>query len=289
MLKRSWLTLSMVFMLLLAMISPAAAQGIIMPRHNGTGGAANSAIQPKAKKDLYVSPYKHTLKKGKTKTLKAVNASGKSVSKVKWSSTNKKVATVSSSGKVKGVAQGTVFIIAKKSGYNDGVALITVKGSSKDPKILSTSDARFTYKGVLIKPSYSYSKTKGLLPAAYATSDDHDNYGLSFGSSNFNKAHTNIWYWGDDPAYINSFYATGKSPLKTNRGIAIGSKLSTVKKKYGQPTEIAEGKDGKTKVQFHIYVQDFKDYILQVTFCINKSTGKVLYMRNDYTWYDLYD
>lgn len=53
------------------------------------------------------------LKKGKKKTLKTVNVKGK----VTWSSTNSKVATVSSKGVVKGKKEGSAKIRAK---YNNG-------------------------------------------------------------------------------------------------------------------------------------------------------------------------
>ena len=53
-----------------------------------------------------------TLKIGKTKTL-SVLKSGKAISKVKWKSSNKKIASVSSKGVVKAKKKGKTTIIAK--------------------------------------------------------------------------------------------------------------------------------------------------------------------------------
>ena len=54
------------------------------------------------------------LKKGKSGTIKATISPSKASNKtVKWSSSNNKIATVSSKGKVKGVKAGTVIITAK--------------------------------------------------------------------------------------------------------------------------------------------------------------------------------
>jgi hypothetical protein len=52
---------------------------------------------------------KIVIQEGVIKRIKLKNASGK----VKWSSTNKKIATVTSKGKIKGVHEGTAYIVAK--------------------------------------------------------------------------------------------------------------------------------------------------------------------------------
>ena len=73
----------------------------------------NTTKKATAKKKVSISKTKLTLKKGKTATLKLNNAKA---SKVKWSSSNKNIATVSSKGVVTAKKAGTATITAKYSG-----------------------------------------------------------------------------------------------------------------------------------------------------------------------------
>lgn len=73
---------------------------------------------------------KKTLVKGQTYTLKVTGTS----STVKWSTSNKKIASVSSKGKVTAIAKGTATITAKVSGKK-----YTCKVSVETPKINKTS------------------------------------------------------------------------------------------------------------------------------------------------------
>ena len=56
---------------------------------------------------------KQTLKKGKRVTLKVAKTPFTAQDTVKWTSSNKKVATVTSKGVVKGLKKGTATITAK--------------------------------------------------------------------------------------------------------------------------------------------------------------------------------
>jgi len=82
----------------LAIMLTLALSIAIIPMVNVS--AANKIKLNKTKATIYV---------GKTVTLKLKN----NKNKVKWSSSNKKIATVSSKGKVKGKKTGKVTIIAK--------------------------------------------------------------------------------------------------------------------------------------------------------------------------------
>jgi Bacterial surface proteins containing Ig-like domains len=86
-----------------------------------------------ADKEPKLSVTSKALAKGKTFTLKIKNASGK---KVKWSSTNKKVATVSKYGKVKAKKTGKATIVAKVAGEKL-TCKVTVIAKPGKPKVTS--------------------------------------------------------------------------------------------------------------------------------------------------------
>jgi hypothetical protein len=75
-----------------------------------------------------VSPESASVAVGKTIQLAALNPGGKKRRKARWSSSNSQVASVSSSGLVSGVAEGTATITAK-SGRRSSTAVITVTGA----------------------------------------------------------------------------------------------------------------------------------------------------------------
>ena len=79
------------------------------------------------KLDIGVSKEKATLGVGKTTTLKATVASNVKNKKVTWTSSNKKIATVDKTGKVKGVKAGKVKITAKLANGKKEVCTVTVK------------------------------------------------------------------------------------------------------------------------------------------------------------------
>jgi uncharacterized protein YjdB len=68
-----------------------------------------------------------TLKKGKSKTLKYTLPSGTYTSKVTWTSSNKKIATVNSSGKVTAKKKGSCTITATTHNGKTATCTVTVK------------------------------------------------------------------------------------------------------------------------------------------------------------------
>ena len=88
-----------------------------------------------AKKAVKLNKSKLTLQTGKTSKLKLKNTK----KKVKWSSKNKKVATVSSKGVVKAVSVGKTTITAK-SGKKKYSCKVTVVMSDADKKIKELED-----------------------------------------------------------------------------------------------------------------------------------------------------
>lgn len=81
----------------------------------------------KAPSKVTAKPKSLSLKKGKSATLKAVLPSGTASRKLTWSSSNKKVATVSSSGKVTAKNKGTAYIIIKTYNKKQVKVKVTVK------------------------------------------------------------------------------------------------------------------------------------------------------------------
>ncbi|MCM1543810.1 MAG: Ig-like domain-containing protein [Ruminococcus sp.] len=106
-----------------------------------------------------------TLQAGASKTLTAsVKPSTASDKTIKWSSSNKKIATVNSKGKVTAVAAGTATITAKSG---DGKALATCRITVKQPVTSLTLSKKTVYIGVnksytikaTVKPTNASDKT----------------------------------------------------------------------------------------------------------------------------------
>lgn len=93
------------------------------------GVAGNGAMAAKKAK---ISNSKLTLKVGQSKKISVRNLTKKQKKKVKWSSSNKKVATVSKSGSVKAKKKGTAKITAKM-GKKKYVCKVTVAAKSSKP------------------------------------------------------------------------------------------------------------------------------------------------------------
>lgn len=86
-------------------------------------------------KSITLNCKKKTLKAGKTLKLKAVVKPRKAKAKIKWTSSNKKVATVSSKGKVKAKKKGSVKITAAVKGTKlKKICRITVKAKTSSSK-----------------------------------------------------------------------------------------------------------------------------------------------------------
>ena len=240
-----------------------------------------------------------TLNKGKSTTIKATLSPANSNVKIRWKSSNPNIAKVSSSGKITAVTQGKVYIIASASNYDDSYCAVTVKGNSKDPKLIGTDDHVFYYGKIKLRTEEKnnknlYDKIIKLIPGGYKFSvkiystclgfyTDFGLLGLTYGSNNHNNAHTIFWFdsISNDFAYyggFHTFFATSNSPIKTSRGIVIGSKKSTVKAQYGLPTLIKQGSyNGKTYEYYYYEGSHF--YIL---FAFQKSKDTVDYMSYSY-------
>lgn len=96
---------------------------------------AANPMSTNAKKVVKLNKSKLTLQTGKTSKLKLKNTK----KKIKWSSKNKKVATVSRKGVVKAVSVGKTTIIAK-SGKKKYSCKVTVVMSDADKKIKELED-----------------------------------------------------------------------------------------------------------------------------------------------------
>lgn len=96
---------------------------------------AVNPMSTNAKKVVKLNKSKLTLQTGKTSKLKLKNTK----KKVKWSSKNKKVATVSSKGVVKAISVGKTTITAK-SGKKKYSCKVTVVMSDADKKIKELED-----------------------------------------------------------------------------------------------------------------------------------------------------
>ena len=260
--------------------------------------AAQASALPNAGRyntDEYIdiNKSKLTLKKGQSETLKAtLMPGGKSVS-VKWTSSNPNIVKVSSSGKITAVAQGKVHIIASASNYYDGYCTVTVKGGSKDPKLIGKDDFVFYYGKIKLRTEEAkdkdlYSKILKLISGGYKFTDkiydsDFRLLGLTYGSNNRDKAHTIFWFdsISNDFAYyggFHTFFATSNSPVKTSRGIVIGSKKSTVKAQYGLPTFIKQGTYNGKNYEYYYYEGSY----LYILFAFQKSKDTVDYMSYSY-------
>lgn len=92
-----------------------------------------SVDPPVSAGNVFISPSNLTLEKGKKKTLTVTVTPAKATDKtVKWTSSNKKIASVNSKGQVKAKKKGTVTITATTSNGKTATAKVTVvnKGSS---------------------------------------------------------------------------------------------------------------------------------------------------------------
>ena len=248
---------------------------------------------PRASNYINLSKNVITLNKGKSTTLKATLDPANSKAKVTWISSNPNIAKVSSSGKITAIAQGKVYIIASAFNYNDDYCAVTVKGDSKEPKLIGTDDYTFYYGNTKLRTEQAndknlYNKMLKLIPGGYKFTDkiynsDFGLLGLAYGSSNRNNAHTVFWFdaISNDFAYyggFHTFFATSNSPIKTSRGIMIGSKKSTVNAQYGLPTLIKQGTNNNKPYEYYYY-EGLYFYIL---FAFQKSTDTVNYMSYSY-------
>lgn len=220
-----------------------------------------------------------TLKVGATLTVKP--AAGTSKKGVKFASNNKKVAKVTSAGKITAVAPGVTAIFITGDNASDRGLIVTVKGKkSKDPTPINSSDRKF-YVG---KKRYSMSTSLTSLKKTVKSgktqkySDKYELYTdetrrkektFKYQTYSVKKSGKSLHYSGYETIFeylvsggdqrLIGIYASGKSAFKTARGIKIGDKLSKVKSTYGTPSYPAwKGKKGsKTYTCYSYFNYDY--------------------------------
>jgi len=276
------LMLVLVFMFTIAFAEVTAASRFVPPTDRGYIRTQGMQIQPKHKYQPFLDLNKHelTLAKGKSEKLKAyLTPGGKSVS-VRWHSINYNIATVSDFGEVIAVAPGITRIYVYTDNYYgvtdetgpSAVCFVTVTGGKKDAPLLGKNDWMYSYGNTkLTAPTGKYKEALASVKKSIGGIEyynmDYGLMGLLFGSKDYDKAHTFIYY--NAPAEYSEFadtfgfVAEGKSPIKTNRGITIGTKKSEVLQKYGLPTE--EG-------YYTVNDKHFECFVYQ-----SKTSGKNLY------------
>lgn len=126
------------------------------------GNGKEVVVAKTTKKKIKLNKKKATIRAGKTLKLKLKNAKAK---KVKWRSTNKKVATVSKKGKVRARKKGKTTIIAKYKGkkYKCRITVKKAKAvENKKPSITDTTtlkqaiylaDSLYDKKNIIVSPT----------------------------------------------------------------------------------------------------------------------------------------
>lgn len=118
-----------------------------------------------------ISVSRKTVAAGKSFTLKLAGASGK----VKWSSTNKKVATVSSKGKVTARKAGTATVTAKIGGKKVATCKVTVrKGASAHSHSWKKVVVREAWEEWVGGESYVYCNGCGAEFSTYSEHSKHE-------------------------------------------------------------------------------------------------------------------
>lgn len=100
---------------------------ITVTTDNGKTYSCIITVKKQAAKKITLNVKKKTLKKGKTFTLKAKVRPSYSTDSIKWRSSNKKVATVTSKGVVRAKKKGTAVIRVRTSSGKKAVCVIQVK------------------------------------------------------------------------------------------------------------------------------------------------------------------
>lgn len=218
----------------------------------------NIPIQAAAKP--YISQKTVSLAKGQSITLTVKN----NKKGVTWSSSNKKIATVSKTGKVKGIKKGTTTVIAK-IGSKSYKCSVTVSNQDTEVLIVYFSTTGTTQSAakkiqkitggtlVRIQPRNPYtSDYDRLLDIAQSEQTQDERPALSTTIKNWSQYDTviigyPIW-WGEEPMVIRSFLEkqdwTGKRllPFCTSGGSGIEGSMSGIKKSADGAT-IIEGRD----------------------------------------------
>lgn len=145
--------LIMALALVLAMI--AAPVSTSMP-------SVSTAVSAEAATKVKLSKTKLTLTVGKTKTL-SLKKGSKKLSGIKWSSSNKKIATVTKAGKITAKKAGTVKIKAKYKGKTY-TCKVTVKKKSSGSSMVWISATGSKYHQInncgRMNPNKAYQETE---------------------------------------------------------------------------------------------------------------------------------
>ena len=205
---------------------------------------------------LRLSKQSVTVGVGKTVTLKAT-VSGIS-KKVTWQSANKKIATVSSKGVVKGIKAGTTTVIAKANGIT-ARCKITVKKTVKDVSLY------------MLKP---LSKVFAAFPAGYkeGTADYYCGPGLHFRGGILSYSSSGLSVTQIDVQNTTGYSLNGVVP-----GVTKSSALKIMKKKgwkiksnsikNGDGTVCYSAKGGYSGKGYEIYMLIKKNRVSVISAC----------------------
>lgn len=228
-----------------------------------------------------------TLSVGKTKTLKITGTT----STVSWSSSNKKIATVSKAGKVTGVSNGSAVITAKV-GNEKYICKVKVQGSqelSEDWK-----DLEFKMDDEVYKLFFDFKQLKDNGWDFDLSDYGYDSYIMNSGDTihgtielentkydskitvgfiNTDKKQKDVKQckiWSID---ISNKYAKNPVSFALPCGIKSGSTLKEVEKAYGKPDDIYRSKDlgycvytysSDYKMHFKVQIDD-KEGVIAMT------------------------
>lgn len=137
------------------------------------GGAANGTLASAAKKKATVKLSKTavTVQKGKKTTLKIKKKNIKKVKSIKWSSKNKKVATVSKKGAVKGVKVGKTTITCKVKYVAKGTKKVKAKTLKCKVTVKKTVKKAVPTAKPVVKPTVKPSVAPSAVPTEEPTTE----------------------------------------------------------------------------------------------------------------------
>lgn len=113
---------------------------IVIDYSDGSSRLADGAIA-----SIKLNYTKYSLEVGQSKTFTAATSPESAAKSVKWYSSNSKIATVNSNGKVTAKKAGTVTITAKTSNGLKATCKVTVKAKSGQKTAGGTSSGKVTY------------------------------------------------------------------------------------------------------------------------------------------------
>lgn len=120
------------------------------PAANTTSTSASTTAKTTAPTKVTLNKTSATLVVGKTLTLKATLTPAKATTKLTWSSSDTKVATVDKNGKVKAVKKGTATITVKTSNNKKATCKITVitQNEAFENEVIKLVNAERTKRGL---------------------------------------------------------------------------------------------------------------------------------------------